>query len=179
MINVTWDDAKEYVTWLSTLTNQPYRLLSEAEWEYAARAGTTTVFSFANVEALGEHAWHQDNSEYMTHPVGEKKPNAFGLYDMHGNAREWVEDSWHENYDGAPSDTTPWRQEDEPSRRMLRGGSWSQIGDFLARLTAPSGTVAMTTRTASVSRGRLTPPQLCFETARNARGWSWFRLVNS
>ena len=132
VINVSWDDAKEYVAWLSNLTNKPYRLLSEAEWEYAARAGTTTSFSFGKDDAeLGEYAWHDDNSKGKTHPVGEKKPNAFGLYDMHGNVWEWVEDSWHDNYAGAPSDGTAWRQEGETDHGVLRGGSWSYSGHFL------------------------------------------------
>jgi formylglycine-generating enzyme required for sulfatase activity len=131
VINVGWDDAKEYVAWLSNSTHKPYRLLSEAEWEYAARAGTTTNFSFESDKALGEHAWYDDNSKKMTHPVGQKKPNSFGLYDMHGNVWEWVEDSWHDSYEGAPSDGTAWRQQGDPSLGVLRGGSWSSSGYFL------------------------------------------------
>jgi formylglycine-generating enzyme required for sulfatase activity len=90
VINVGWYEARQYVEWLSRITDRPYRLLSEAEWEYAARAGTTTRYSFGDDEAeLGDHAWHDGKA----HPVGEKKPNAFGLHDMYGNIFDWVEDA--------------------------------------------------------------------------------------
>src|SRR5262249_54584147 len=83
VINVNWDDAKQYVAWLSRVSGKPYRLLTEAEWEYAARAGSDKAFSFGdNVTAIGDYAWHRGNSEAKTHPVGKKKPNAFGLYDV-------------------------------------------------------------------------------------------------
>jgi formylglycine-generating enzyme required for sulfatase activity len=125
LINVSWQDAHEYVTWLSRMTGQHYRLLSEAEWEYAARAGTTTRYSFGDDEGmLGEHAWYAKNSDNRTHPVGKKKPNAFGLFDMHGNVWEWCEDNWHPNYEGAPGDGSVWPG-GEPSLRVLRGGSWT------------------------------------------------------
>jgi formylglycine-generating enzyme required for sulfatase activity len=105
VINVSWDDARRDVAWLSRITGQPYRLLTEAEWEYAARAGTTTRYSFGDDEAaLGQYAWSRANSDRKTHPVGEKKPNAFGLYDMHGNVWEWVQDCYHYKYDKAPKD---------------------------------------------------------------------------
>src|SRR6185369_6856047 len=91
VINVTWDDAKRFVAWLSSMTGRTYGLLSEAEWEYAARAGTQTAYSFGDDEAmLGEYAWYNANASSQTHPVGEKKPNGFGLYDMYGNVFEWV-----------------------------------------------------------------------------------------
>jgi formylglycine-generating enzyme required for sulfatase activity len=124
-INVSWDDAKEYVNWLSTLTGQEYRLLSEAEWEYGARAGTTSPYSFEGDESvLGEYAWYSKNSGGKTHLVGEKKPNAFGLYDVHGNVWEWVEDCYHKSYDGAPTDGSAWTT-DECGNRVVRGGSWN------------------------------------------------------
>ena len=125
VINVSWDDAQRYVTWLSRLTGKTYRLLTEAEWEYAARAGTTTAYSFGDDEAaLGEYAWYNENSDLKTHPVGEKKPNAFGLYDMYGNVLEMVEDIYHDNYNGAPTDGSAWLSGGDPTRRVRRGGSW-------------------------------------------------------
>jgi formylglycine-generating enzyme required for sulfatase activity len=120
-INISWDDAKDYVNWLSWLTGEPYRLLTEAEWEYAARAGSTGL-DYSVV--LGKYAWYSENSGGKTHFVGEKKPNAFGLYDMYGNAFEWVEDCYHDSYDGSPSDGTAWTEGD-CSRRVARGGSWT------------------------------------------------------
>ena len=90
VINISWHDAKEYTAWLTNKTGLPYRLLSEAEWEYAARAGTTTRFFFGDEEAaLSDFGWSTYNSELKAHPVGQKKPNGFGLYDVHGNAAEW------------------------------------------------------------------------------------------
>jgi formylglycine-generating enzyme required for sulfatase activity len=123
-INVSWEDAQQFVRWLSKLTGREYRLLSEAEWEYAARAGTATPYSFEGDETvLGEYAWYDKNSEYQAHPVGERKPNAFGLFDVHGNVWEWVEDCYHDSYKGAPTDGSAWTEGD-CSRRMVRGGSW-------------------------------------------------------
>jgi formylglycine-generating enzyme required for sulfatase activity len=123
VINVSWDDARQYVAWFSRMTGKPYRLLSEAEWEYAARAGTTTLYSFGDDEAaLGQYAWYSENSRNMTHPVGEKKPNAFGLYDMHGNVSEWVEDVYHDSYEDAPADGSP--VNGDAGRRVVRGGAW-------------------------------------------------------
>ena len=125
VINVSWHDAKQYAAWLAHKTNLPYRLLSEAEWEYAARGGTMTRFFFGDNEtALNDYGWSVYNSEIRTRPVGEKKPNRFGLYDMHGNASEWVEDSWHANYDEAPIDGSAWVESGDPGRRVVRGGSW-------------------------------------------------------
>jgi formylglycine-generating enzyme required for sulfatase activity len=124
-INVSWDEARQYVKWLSMLTGQDYRLLSEAEWEYAARAGTTTPWSSGDDEAaLDDYAWSHKNSDNRTHPVGQKKPNAFGLHDMHGNVWEWVEDCYHLNYNGAPADGKPWTEGADCSVRVVRGGSW-------------------------------------------------------
>ncbi|MDO9097902.1 MAG: formylglycine-generating enzyme family protein, partial [Candidatus Methanoperedens sp.] len=97
---------------------------SEAEWEYAARAGTTTRYSFGDDESkLIEYAWYGSNSGGKTHEVGQKKPNPWGLYDMHGNVWEWVQDSWHSNYNGAPTDGSAW--EGDGSSRVDRGGGWS------------------------------------------------------
>jgi formylglycine-generating enzyme required for sulfatase activity len=124
VVCVNWHDAKAFATWLSNKVGKPYRLLTEAEREYAARAKTATRYSFGNDEAwLSEYAWYQANSGGATHPVGEKKPNAFGLLDMHGNVWAWCEDIWHSSYHGAPSDGSAWQTGDTPFR-VLRGGSW-------------------------------------------------------
>jgi formylglycine-generating enzyme required for sulfatase activity len=125
VINVSWDDAKQYAAWLSRITSKEYRLPSEAEWEYAARAGTQTRFSFGDDDSqLGRYAWYFGNSDRKTQPVGRKTGNAFGLQDMHGNVFEWVEDPWHNDYAGAPSDGAAWLKDGIPIRRVVRGGSW-------------------------------------------------------
>jgi len=122
--SVSWNDAKAYATWLSRKTGKTYRLPSEAEWEYAARAGTNTPFSCGNDDAcLNSVAWYKGNSGGGTKPVGGKVPNAFGLHDMHGNVLEWVEDCWNGNYEGAPTDGTAWTT-GKCVNRILRGGSW-------------------------------------------------------
>ena len=102
-----------------------YRLPSEAEWEYAVRAGTTTRYSFGDSKSkLGDYAWYTENSDGKTHPVGQKNPNSWGLYDMHGNVWEWVQDSWHDSYDGAPADGSAW--EKDGADRVFRGSCWDR-----------------------------------------------------
>jgi formylglycine-generating enzyme required for sulfatase activity len=124
-INVGWSDAVQYVEWLAKMTGKPYRLLSEAEWEYAARAGTTTRFSFGDDDAeLGRYAWYFKNADRKTQAVGTKMANGFGLYDMHGNVYEWVADPWHEKYEHAPSDGSVWRDNPVLNRHVARSGSW-------------------------------------------------------
>ena len=137
VINVSWDDAQEYVRWLSEMTGATYRLLSEAEWEYAARAGTTTAFSFGNEYASADaYAWFEGNSDGRAHPVREKKPNAFGLHDMQGNVWEWVEDCYS-GYDPAKRDSMPVTTDDPSaatatcSNRVIRGGSWNLNRQYL------------------------------------------------
>ena len=141
VINVSWDDARSYVTWLSRRTGKTYRLPSESEWEYAARAGSETKYHFGNAESelcrYGNHAdtstdfeWRNtscsDGVGKMTAPVGSFRANAFGLHDMHGNVWEWVEDCWNESYAGAPSDGGAWLSGD-CAKRVLRGGSWFDV----------------------------------------------------
>ena len=135
VIHVNWQDAQAYVAWLSRQTGQAYRLLSEAEWEYVARAGTTTPFHFGRTISTSQ-ANYDGNYTYgggrrgqyrgRTVPVGSSRPNAFGLYDVHGNVWEWVQDCWNANYVGAPSDGRAWETGD-CSRRVLRGGSWGNF----------------------------------------------------
>jgi formylglycine-generating enzyme required for sulfatase activity len=127
VINVSWKDAKQYVAWLARLTGKDYRLLTEAEWEYAARAGTNTRYFWgddpgagnANCDGCGSR-WDRQH----TAAVGSLKPNVFGLYDMQGNVWEWVEDVWHGRYDGAPADGSAWLRGSDPNYRVVRGGSW-------------------------------------------------------
>jgi formylglycine-generating enzyme required for sulfatase activity len=134
---VSWDDAKAYVDWLSRKTREPYRLLSEAEWEYAARAGTWTMrywgddwynkdgCAYANLIDKGNwktaSGFDCADSYGFTAPVGMFRANSFGLHDMHGNVSEWTEDCWNKTYHGAPNDGRPWVSGD-CSRRVMRGG---------------------------------------------------------
>jgi formylglycine-generating enzyme required for sulfatase activity len=135
-IHVSWDDTKAYVSWLSKMTGKEYRLLTEAEWEYAARAGSEARFSFGDDEAqLEQYAWYIRNTEKKTQPVQRKLANAFGLYDMHGNVYEWVEDPWHDSYMAAPTDGSAWVKDGNKSRRVVRGGSW---GNTVRRVRAAS-----------------------------------------
>ena len=133
VVNVSWEDAKEYVTWLSKKTGLQYRLLSEAEWEYVARAGTLTAFStgesITSDDANFDGGYTYGGSEKgpyrkSTVEVGSFRPNAFGLHDMHGNVWEWVEDCWHKDYTGGPSDASSWTDRCNERSRVLRGGSW-------------------------------------------------------
>ena len=121
---VSWDDVQQFIAKLNQKTGQKFRLPSEAEWEYSARAGTATEWSFGNDESkLGNYAWHNRNSRYTTQAVGQKLPNAFGLFDMHGNMWEWTQDCWHETYAGAPTDGSAWTIGCSGNYRVLRGGS--------------------------------------------------------
>ena len=123
--NLSWDEVQQFISKLNQKTGQKYRLPSEAEWEYAARAGTTTEWSFGNDESkLENYAWYRENSANKTQLVGQKLPNAFGLYDMHGNVWEWTQDCWHNNYAGAPTDGSAWTTGCTTDYRVLRGGSW-------------------------------------------------------
>jgi formylglycine-generating enzyme required for sulfatase activity len=122
--SVSWNDAQAFCQKLSQITGKTYRLPTEAEWEYACRAGTTTRYYFGDyANQLGDYAWDEGNSQDTTHPVGQKKPNAWGLYDMSGNVWEWCEDNWHDSYKNAPSDGSAWLTNDN-NHKLLRGGSW-------------------------------------------------------
>ena len=126
VINVSWDDAQSYVSWLSARTGKTYRLLSESEWEYVTRAGTETAYSWgdsigvnrANCDGCGSQ-W----DDKQTAPVGSFPPNGWGVHDMHGNVREWVQDC-KGDYSGAPTDGSAWESED-CSARVLRDGPWA------------------------------------------------------
>jgi len=118
---VSWDDAQEFIKKLNAQNDgYTYRLPSEAEWEYTCRAGTTGN----DAGDLDSLAWYGKNSDGKMHPVGQKQPNAWGLYDMHGNVLEWVMDNYHDNYKGAPADGSAWLSGGESNKRMYRNGSW-------------------------------------------------------
>ena len=123
--DVSWDDVQEFIKKLNKKENtHKYRLPSEAEWEYAVRAGTTTRYSFGDDDSeLGKYAWYSKNSDNKTHPVGKKEANPWGLYDVHGNVWEWVQDEWHDTYNGAPADGSAW-EDGVSAFRVFRGGSW-------------------------------------------------------
>ena len=129
IINVSWHDAVAYTQWLSSQTGESYRLPSEAEWEYAARAGSTTKYSWGN--DIGRNRANCDGcgsrwDDEKTAPVGSFRANRWGLYDVHGNVGEWVKDCYNDSYRGAPTDGSAWESGD-CSRRVLRGGSWSYV----------------------------------------------------
>jgi len=138
VINVSWDDAQRFAAWLSRMTGKTYRLLTEAEWEYAARAGTQTAYFWGNEIGKGNANCNGCGSQWdkqQTAPVGSFPPNEFGLHDMHGNVWEWVEDCRHSNhgnnYNGAPPDGSAWTAGGDCTRRITRGGSWTNIPVFL------------------------------------------------
>ena len=140
---VSWDDATAYAKWLSKVAQKPYRLPSEAEWEYAARAQSKTAYSFGNSPSeLSGYAWFSSNSEGKTHAVGSKQANKFGLYDMHGNVWEWTQDCWNGNYTAAPTDGSAWT-EGTCSLRVARGGSWFYLPQFLRSAYRSGGTAAL------------------------------------
>ena len=154
---VSWDDCQKFLKRLNAMTSSvethgraslQFRLPSEAEWEYACRAGSEAIYSFGDDPArLGDYAWFEDNSNDETHPVGQLKPNAFGLYDMHGNVWEWCADSWHGDYQNAPTDGSVWGSLGDKKAKLLRGGSWHN-GSSHCR---------------SASRGRLDPDNLYYD----------------
>ena len=136
--SMSWDEAQGYCRWLGEQLGKPYRLPTEAEWEYAARAGTQTLYPWGDTMRpdLANHWYNEQGAKigpgHRT-PPGCYPPNDFGLLDLLGNLCEWVQDSWHPDYHGAPDNGLAWESENAPSR-VLRGGSW----DYLPRLLRTS-----------------------------------------
>lgn len=132
---VSWYEATEYCAWLAEMTGDAFRLPTEAEWEYAARADATTAYSWGDeiqptdANYLYDEAGQRVGPGAKT-PVGSYSANAFGLHDTHGNAGEWMQDNWHPNYDGAPEDSSAWLTNPDDEQRVIRGGAW----DYLPRL---------------------------------------------
>jgi formylglycine-generating enzyme required for sulfatase activity len=133
-ISMTQYSALVFCKWLSQVTGKFYRLPTEAEWEYACKAGTNTAYSFGdNIEDLEEYGWYWDNSDDTYHEVGQKKPNPWGLYDMHGNVAEWTMDQYQEDFYATIEEgvVNPWRIPDSLYPRSVRGGSWDDDPEAL------------------------------------------------
>ena len=146
-MNISWEDAKAYAAWLSAKTGKTYRLLSEAEWEYAARAGSIAAYPYAdglsptkaNYDASTDGTGPSDVNRQRTVPVGSFLPNAFGLYEMQGNVSEWVEDCWNEEYTAAaPTDGSAWVKGDCKGH-VVRGGSWEDSATELRSAARTGG----------------------------------------
>lgn len=138
-VNVTWHDAVAYTQWLSHETGHKFRLLSEAEWEYACRAGSGTPFACGSeINTVYANFLYHENGRRIglghRTSVGSYPANGFGLYDLHGNVCEWVADVWHQSYEAAPADGSAWMNGGEPAQRVVRGGAW----DYLPRLLRSS-----------------------------------------
>jgi formylglycine-generating enzyme required for sulfatase activity len=132
VVCLNWDEAEAYTKWLSETTGQRYRLLSEAEWEYTARSGSATRYWWGDHFVAGQANCKDCGSDWddeRAAPVGQFLPNYFGVYDMHGNVEEWVEDCWHDNYAGAPTDGSAWQKDGRCKRRVKRGGTWNEPKD--------------------------------------------------
>ena len=166
VINVNWEDAQAYVAWLSEKTGLPYRLLSEAEWEYVARGGTQTPFH------TGETITPQQANYYSRYSyrggrigkpreqsvsVGRFQPNAFGLHDVHGNVWEWVQDCWNMNYADAPRDGQAWEAGD-CSQGVARGGSWYYAPDILRSASRERYSIDFRNNTGGFRVARTMPP---------------------
>jgi formylglycine-generating enzyme required for sulfatase activity len=137
---LSFDQAEEFCRKLTGLLREEgligkeesVRLPSEAEWEFSARAGTKTTYSFGDdAKDLGDYAWYKGNAAGNDPPVGAKEPNPWKLYDMHGYLWEWCLDVWHDSYEGAPAGGAAWTAGGDPKRRVLRGGSWKDSADAL------------------------------------------------
>ncbi|CAN5881824.1 formylglycine-generating enzyme family protein [soil metagenome] len=139
VVNVTWHDAVSYCDWLSQKTGALFRLLSEAEWEMACRAGSRAPFAFGHdIDTKAANYFYNEQGAHVgpgkRTPVGSYPANGFGLHDMHGNVCEWVEDLWHPDYEGAPEDGSAWVVNIGSGHRVVRGGAW----DYLPRLLRSS-----------------------------------------
>ena len=139
VVNVSWEDARGYCDWLSEANGRRYRLPSEAEWEFACRAGSAEPFAFGSeITPSAANFLYNESGERVGRgrrsKCGEFPANAFGLHDLHGNVCEWVEDAWHSHYVGAPGDGSAWIEGGAPALRVIRGGAW----DYLPRLLRSS-----------------------------------------
>jgi formylglycine-generating enzyme required for sulfatase activity len=168
VINVNWNDAQEYVTWLSIRTGHDYRLPSESEWEYATRAGTTGRFNTGDCITTAQANFNGNLpaqgcptgiDRQQTVPAGSFAPNDFRLHDTHGNGAEWVQDCWNKNYEGAPTNGSAWMSGD-CSRAMLRSGSWFSGGDGLRSATRFFNTLGTRNRHIGLRVARSIPPPL-------------------
>jgi formylglycine-generating enzyme required for sulfatase activity len=190
-VGVSWFDTQTYVEWLSRITGQNYRLLSEAEWEYAARAGTQTAYPWgeeigkanANCNGCGSKFGIREAKEagdlgakiqgsgaffVIKAPVGSFAPNPFGLYDMNGDVYEWVEDCQHDNYNGAPTDGSPWIAGGNCLLRVLRGGSWRESPQYIRSASRAWFHVVSYSDNGGFRVGRtLTPCERALQGARN------------
>ena len=119
--SVSWDDIQVFIQKLNVMTGKQYRLPTEAEWEYACYGGSRS--KYCGSDNVDDVAWYDENGGKTTHPVGQKQANAFGLFDMSGNVFEWVEDSYHNNYNGAPNDGSAWLG--DGANGVMRGTAWS------------------------------------------------------
>lgn len=136
-VMVSWHDAQAFIEWLNKTDGGGWRLPSEAEWEYACRAGGRDIYcGGSNLDALG---WHSGNSGQQQHKVAQKRPNAFGLYDMTGNVWEWVQDCRHDSYRGAPIDGSAWTSNCIDDWRVVRGGSWKNNAGIARAANRTSG----------------------------------------
>ena len=140
--DVSWDDAQQYVKWLSATSGKPYRLPSEAEWEYAARGGTSTRYWWGDQMATGKAncqgcgpPWRIDEPA----DAGSFAPNPYGLYDMNGSVWEWVQDCWHNSYSQSPGDAVAWEDQPKCSARVIRGGSWRDSVSYMVSSTRSNG----------------------------------------
>ena len=138
---VSWNDVQEFIKRLNAKEgHNRYRLPTEAEWEYAARADTDTAYSFGDdVDELSRYGWYDDNSDETTHPVGQKQPNAWGLYDVHGNVWEWVQDWYGDKYYSNSSGTDP-KGPGSGQDRVSRGGGWSSYAEHYRSASRRSNT---------------------------------------